>query len=47
MIKDHARNIWTHEIIGKKSDTINGVTTKRDTRISITFRTVAAEFQED
>jgi len=47
VMKDHARNLWTHEIIGKKSDTINGVTTKRDTRISITFRTVADKFQED
>lgn len=46
VMKDHARNLWTHEITGRKSDTINGVTTKRDTRISITFRTVADEFQE-
>ena len=43
-MKDEARNLWTHEIISKKSDKINGVTTKRDTRISITFRTVADQF---
>jgi hypothetical protein len=35
-----------HEIIDRKSDKINVVTTKRGTRISITFRTVAYEFQE-
>jgi hypothetical protein len=35
-----------YEIICKKSDTINGVTTKLCTRISITFKTVADEFQE-
>ena len=46
VMKDHARNLWTHEIIGRKSDKINDITTKRDTRISITFRTVADEFQE-
>jgi len=40
-------NLWTREIIGKKSDKINGITTKRDTQISITFRTVADEFEED
>ena len=44
VMKDEARNLWTHEIISKKSDKINGVTTKRDTRISITFRTVADQF---
>ena len=44
---DVLRNLWTHEIIGRKSDTINGVTIKRCTRISITFRTVADEFQGD
>lgn len=44
VMKDDARSIWTHEIIAKKSDKINGVTTKRGTRISITFRTVADEF---
>jgi alkylated DNA repair dioxygenase AlkB len=44
VMKDDARSLWTHEIIAKKSDTINGVTSKRGTRISITFRTVADEF---
>jgi alkylated DNA repair protein alkB family protein 8 len=44
VMKDEARTYWNHQIIPKKSDKIKGVTTKRDTRISITFRTVADEF---
>lgn len=47
VIKDDARSLWTHEIISKKSDIIDGKTTKRGTRISITFRTVSDELQEN
>ena len=47
VMKDDARILWTHEIRKLKSDTIGGKTTKRGTRISITFRTVADELQED
>jgi alkylated DNA repair dioxygenase AlkB len=47
VMKDDARSLWTHEIIGKKSDIICGKKIERGTRISITFRTVSYELQED
>ena len=46
VMKDDARSLWTHEIIGKKSDTINGKRIQRGTRISITFRTVRDELKK-
>ena len=47
VMKDDARSLWTHEIIGKKTDIINGKKINRGTRISITFRTVSDELQEE
>jgi len=47
VMKDDARTNWTHEISSTKSDTINHKNIKRGTRISITFRTVVDELQED
>ena len=38
---------WTHEIRKVKYDTIDDKKIKRGTRISITFRTVRDELQED
>jgi alkylated DNA repair dioxygenase AlkB len=38
---------WTHEIKKVKYDTIDGKRIKRGTRISITFRTVRDELQEN
>jgi len=46
VMQDDARNLWTHEIVKRKSDEIDGKRIKRDTRISITFRTVSDELQE-
>ena len=47
VMKDDARNMWTHEISSTKSDTINGKKIKRCTRISITFRTVVDKLKQD
>jgi alkylated DNA repair dioxygenase AlkB len=47
VMKDDARSKWIHEISSTKSDTINHKNIKRGTRISITFRTVVDELQED
>ena len=47
VMKEDSRSLWTHEIVGKKSDIINGKKIQRGTRISITFRTVSDELQED
>jgi alkylated DNA repair dioxygenase AlkB len=37
-----ARYDWTHAIPARKTDVINGTTTPRGRRLSITFRTVLA-----
>ena len=47
VMKDDARSLWTHEISKSKSDMIDGKRIKRGTRISITFRTVLDELQEN
>lgn len=44
IFSDDARLYWTHEIAKRKTDKINNKTVKRDTRISITFRTVQKEY---
>jgi alkylated DNA repair dioxygenase AlkB len=40
VLKGDARYLWTHGIAAKKSDLIDGKKTPRQTRISLTFRTV-------
>jgi len=45
VMKDDAIDKWTHEIVNRRTDTINGNTIKRGTRISITFRTVKDDRQ--
>lgn len=40
VMNGEARYRWTHEIKKRKSDTVNGVSTKRGTRISVTWRSV-------
>jgi hypothetical protein len=47
VMKDDASTKWTHEIRKVKYDTIDDKKIKRGTRISITFRTVRDELQED
>jgi alkylated DNA repair dioxygenase AlkB len=47
VMKDDASTKWTHEIRKVKYDNINGKKIKRGTRISITFRTVRDELQEN
>jgi len=46
-LADDASTKWTHEIRKVKYDNINGKKIKRGTRISITFRTVRDELQEN
>ncbi len=36
-----ARTLWTHGIVGRKSDVVDNVKVPRQTRYSITFRTLA------
>ena len=47
VMKDDARSLWTHEISNTKTDMIDGKRIKRGTRISITFRTVLDQLQEN
>jgi len=38
IMSGECRYNWTHEMIGKKSDIVNGIKISRDRRISVTFR---------
>ena len=40
LMKNDARYNWSHEIVGRKHDKIDGEIVKRDTRYSITFRRI-------
>lgn len=40
ILSKEARNEWTHEIPSRKSDVVMGTRIKRDTRVSMTFRTL-------
>jgi alkylated DNA repair dioxygenase AlkB len=40
VITDDARYKWTHCIVGRKSDTLNGKKVERGVRVSLTFRMV-------
>lgn len=40
VLKDDARYLWTHGILGKKTDYFRGQKYERTTRISLTFRNV-------
>jgi alkylated DNA repair dioxygenase AlkB len=43
LLTGEARYQWTHAIPARKTDTMNGTSTRRARRLSITFRTVLAE----
>ena len=45
LLRDSGRYGWTHEIPARKSDIVNGVTTARGRRISLTFRKVITSKQ--
>jgi alkylated DNA repair dioxygenase AlkB len=40
ILQDEARFKWTHEIKGRKSDSVAGVKRVRGRRVSVTFRNV-------
>jgi alkylated DNA repair dioxygenase AlkB len=44
VLEDEARYKWTHEIARRKNDVIDGIKRPRNTRISLTFRTIKIDF---
>lgn len=43
VFSEDSRYLWTHEIVGRRNDKVDGLTRPRERRVSITFRTVITD----